>query len=359
MSSAGKPAKQPWLSSAWVDGLFILSPPFLALLVVACFPGVFKSTAAMPLVYWVLLVVMIDVAHVYSTLYRTYFRSSAVKQRPMLLIIPLLCYATGVVLYMVDGLIFWRILAYLAMFHFIRQQYGFMRWYSRHERQSKLYRFIDVLAVYTATIYPLLYWHLAGGRQFNWFVDGDFMLFKSERLLQISRYVYVFIVAVYVLKELWMLVSTRTINMPRNLIVLGTLVSWYFGIIYYNGDMAFTTLNVVSHGIPYMALIWITEQQRLRDKTINEQSLVKAIFKPYTGVIIFVLGLVMLAYLEEGLWDGLIWREHTSVFQVFKNLPLIQDSFALALLVPLLSLPQSTHYILDGFIWKRTGQEHR
>jgi hypothetical protein len=357
MSSAGKPVKQPWLSLAWVDGLFILSPPFLALLGVACFPGVFKSTAAMPLVYWVLLVVMVDVAHVYSTLYRTYFRSSSVKQRPMLLVIPLLCYVAGVLLYAVDGLIFWRVLAYLAVFHFIRQQYGFMRLYSRHEHQSKLNRFIDALAVYTATIYPLLYWHLAGGRQFNWFVDGDFLVFKSERLLQLSGYVYIFIIAAYVVKEIYMLTHTRKINLPRNLIVAGTLVSWYFGIVYYNGDMAFTTLNVISHGIPYMALIWITEQQRVKNKALDERTMLKVIFKPYTGVIIFVMGLVLLAYLEEGLWDGLVWREHTSVFAIFKNLPLIHDSAALALLVPLLSLPQSTHYILDGFIWKRTRQE--
>ncbi|WP_342644976.1 hypothetical protein [Mucilaginibacter sp. CSA2-8R] len=359
MSSAGKPLEQPWLSSVWVDGLFVLSPPFLALLLVASFPGVFKSTATMPLVYWVLLVVMVDVAHVYSTLYRTYFRSSSVKQRPMLLVIPLLCYVAGVLLYAVDGLIFWRILAYLAVFHFIRQQYGFMRLYSRHERQSKLHRSIDALAVYTATIYPLLYWHLAGGRQFNWFVDGDFLVFKSEFLLQLSGYIYGCVIAVYALKELQMLARVRKINLPRNLIVAGTLLSWYFGIIYYNGDMAFTTLNVVSHGIPYMALIWITEQQRVKNRALAERTMLKAVYKPYTGVLIFVLGLVLLAYVEEGLWDGLVWREHTPVFAIFKNLPLIHDSAALALLVPLLSLPQSTHYILDGFIWKRTKQEHQ
>ncbi len=358
MSLAGKTIKQPWLRSALVDGVFILFPPFLALGVVACFPKAFKSTSAMPLVYWVLLVVMIDVAHVYSTLYRTYFRSSAVKQRPMLLVIPVLCYVVGVLLYAVDGLIYWRILAYLAVFHFIRQQYGFMRLYSREERPSKLCRYLDAFAIYTATIYPLLYWHLAGGRQFNWFVDRDFLIFKSDNLLQMSAYAYVLVLAAYITKELILWVRTQKINLPRNLIVIGTFVSWYFGIIYYNGDMAFTTLNVISHGIPYMALIWITEQQRVRNKSTNERALVKAVFKPYTGVIVFISGLILLAYVEEGLWDGLVWREHTSVFQIFNHLPLIHDSVALALLVPLLSLPQSTHYVLDGFIWRRNAQDH-
>jgi hypothetical protein len=62
--------------------------------------------------------------------------------------------------------------------------------------------------------------------------------------------------------------------------------------------------------------------------------------------------LFFLAYLEEGLWAGFIWREHLAVFKPFSYLPPLNDGGILALIVPLLSLPQSTHYVLDGFIWK-------
>jgi hypothetical protein len=65
-----------------------------------------------------------------------------------------------------------------------------------------------------------------------------------------------------------------------------------------------------------------------------------------------VVFLVVLAYLEEGFWDGLIWREHQLFFWPFSFLPSVNDSVILALLVPLLALPQSTHYVLDGFIWR-------
>src|ERR1700712_3288571 len=90
---------QPWIRSAIADSVFILSPPFLALSVVMLFPAAFKNSGIMPVQYWVILIVMIDVAHVYSTLYRTYFNPNSFKQKHHLLIaIPLFCYIGGVIL---------------------------------------------------------------------------------------------------------------------------------------------------------------------------------------------------------------------------------------------------------------------
>ncbi|GAA4335443.1 hypothetical protein GCM10023149_43460 [Mucilaginibacter gynuensis] len=139
--------------------------------------------------------------------------------------------------------------------------------------------------------------------------------------------------------------------MPRNVLIAGTFLSWYFGIIYFNGDLAFTTLNVISHGIPYMALIWVEEKKKGGHRNRKGNIFWQAIFNRY-GVVSFIVMLVVLAYLEEGLWDGLIWKEHGSIFQLFSHLPKIENKPLLSLLVPLLALPQSTHYVFDGFIWK-------
>lgn len=337
-----------------VESIFILLPPFLALLVVALFPAVFKNSDQMPVACWAILIVMIDVAHVYGTLFRTYFNPSAFRQQhPLFIAIPILCYIVGVLFYMYSAGLFWRVLAYLAVFHFIRQQYGFMRIYSRKEKQGAIFRLIDTVAIYTSTIYPLLYWHFSGQhKNFNWFVDGDFMLTKSAWVLTFSRGAYFVIIGGYVIKEAWQSVKNRRFNIPKNVLIAGTFLSWYFGIVYYNGDMAFTTLNVVSHGIPYMALVWLNERQRYKTASEQKTALLKLTFSTYGGVIIFAGLLVLFAYVEEGLWDGLVWKEHGSVFRIFSLLPTVSANLALALLVPLLALPQSTHYVLDGFIWK-------
>ena len=47
------------------------------------------------------------------------------------------------------------------------------------------------------------------------------------------------------------------VNVPRNVIVIGTAASWYIGIVAATGDLVFTMTNVVAHGIPYLALTFI------------------------------------------------------------------------------------------------------
>jgi hypothetical protein len=354
MQTVSYKQQQSWIKSSLADSIFILSPPFFALLIVMLFPAEFKNSDAMPVQYWVILIVLIDVAHVYGTLYRTYFNPTEFERRhPLFIAIPIACYIAGVMLYVYDGLIFWRALAYLAVFHFVRQQYGFMRIYSRKEPKNRLFGYIDTAAIYMATIYPLLYWHFAGThKNFDWFVSGDFLLQSSSTVLAAARWVYEFTIVAYVVKECWLLIREKRFNLPKNVLVAGTFLSWYFGIIYYNGDMAFTTLNVVSHGIPYMGLVWFTERKRYATVNERKSKLLRLIFEKRIGVLCFIALVIFFAYTEEGLWDGLVWKEHPGVFRMFAVLPSINQNLLLALLVPLLSLPQSTHYVLDGFIWK-------
>ncbi|WPV02900.1 hypothetical protein SNE26_14030 [Mucilaginibacter sp. cycad4] len=120
--------------------------------------------------------------------------------------------------------------------------------------------------------------------------------------------------------------------------------------------MAFTTLNVVSHGIPYMALVWFYEQKKFTGWKSYRTQFMKITFSKY-GVLSFIGLLILFAYVEEGLWDGLIWKEHVSVFRIFAELPSIKSDMLLALTVPFLALPQSTHYVLDGFIWRMRKQK--
>jgi hypothetical protein len=141
-------------------------------------------------------------------------------------------------------------------------------------------------------------------------------------------------------------------NIPKNLILSGTAISWWVGIVALNSDIGFTLTNVLTHGIPYMALIWLYERNSIR--SVNSSSTPTSYVRKFflASVPAFILFLWLLGYLEGGLWDGFLWREHLGFFQPFAHLPAITDPRILALLVPLLALPQSTHYVLDGFIWR-------
>lgn len=349
------PSPQPikyWLSSPVFDSFWILGPAFISAAAVAIFSNSIPETNTVPLWVWVCFVLLIDVSHVYATLFRTYFNERAASENRLLLTaIPIICWVVGSLLYSMNEIYFWRTLAYLAVFHFARQQFGFMMLYSRGGK----FRHLDEAAIYAATIYPLLFWH-SHERNFSWFVNGDFLNFPQV-ICTLALPVYILIMVAYTVKEI-LLHRNRSrsaprvpFNWPKNLLLIGTAVSWWVGIITFNSDMAFTITNVVSHGIPYMALIWLYHHKN-GSPTKSWKSLL------LTNAIAFFLFLAFLAYLEEGLWDGLVWREHRSIFAIFSALPHLNDHSILALLVPFLSLPQSVHYVLDGFIWRVKEREN-
>lgn len=356
LATASGKTCQPWLGAPRVEIIFILLPPFLSLAFIAFFPTLFRDGNDIPDAWWVILILLIDVAHVYSTLYRTYFDPASFdKYRLPLTVIPVVGLIAGVLLYWFSPILFWRVLAYLAVFHFIRQQYGFLRLYSRTETAPRWARYVDVFTIYYATLYPLIYWHLGESRHFNWFVDDDFLLYRSQPLLSVATVLFWVTIAVYSCREVYSAISNRFINLPRVAILTGTILSWYFGIIYYNGDMAFTLLNVVSHGIPYMALIWIYGKRQYAGAAPPRppaSPLLKKVFSTY-GLVLFLGIIFLLAYIEEGLWDLTVWREHVNLFKIFHVFGHRLHEDWLILVVPLLALPQVTHYIIDGFIWRR------
>lgn len=291
---------------------------------------------------WLLLIVFVDVAHVYSTLFKTYFVKAEVQKRKLLYFgIPVISWVLGIALFQFGSLTFWSVLALIAVFHFIRQQYGFMRIYARFEPNNWSKR-IDEVAVYAATIYPMLYWFKTP-RAFTWFVDNEFEWFKNlPDYVSFITVLYVIILAAWVTKTIVGAFKTKSLNIPKTVLISGTFLSWYFGIVYFNNDLLFTFLNVVSHGIPYIALVYIREIEQKGNHQLNWLK----IFKSFSGIFLFVGIILCFALLEEFLWETLVWNEHFSLdFTVSEHL--------LQFLVPLLVVPQLTHYLLDGFIWRK------
>lgn len=343
---------QYWIRSRNYDLLFILSIPFVCLLLLLAFPSYFHNDGNHSVLYWFLLVVCIDVAHVYSTIFRTYLDKQVINSnRTLFVLSPILLYVVSVMLYNINALLFWRCLAYLAIFHFIRQQYGFMRLYSRAEKLPKWSRSIDAITIYAATLYPIVYWHLQGKANFNWFIEGDLFYLNQPQYIFYFKVLYACIVSMYVCKEWYVALKHKTLNLPKNLLIIGTLLSWYIGIVYFNGDLIFTLFNIACHGIPYFALVWAYGNKRVSIQAEGNHWIYQ-LFKP-KNILGFVVFLVLLAYAEELLWDGLVWQEHPSLFPSTTLLPdLSAYKTLLNFLVPLLAMPQLLHYFIDGFIWK-------
>lgn len=334
--------QSPWLADPTKESWLILAPSILPVIAVIAFNDYFVANEVSNL-WWVLLVLCIDVSHVYSTLFRMYWDQQSFQQyKKLLILIPIAGFIVGLALHLYSSMLFWRVLAYVAAYHFVRQQYGFMRLYSRKEEKTKLIRIIDTTAIYAATLYPLLYWHLHYTDQLSWFIKGDFIPINLPGVDDFLTALYLLIIVVYVIKECYVVRKNQRFNVPKNLIVLGTYASWYVGIVMFQGDLIFTLLNVVAHGIPYMGLIWIYGEKKASTRFSFT----------WKGVGIFVSVLILLAYFEESIWDAFIWQDHPDVFPWTAWTDSISNSPWLSVLVPLLVLPQVTHYVLDGFIWR-------
>jgi hypothetical protein len=189
-------------------------------------------------------------------------------------------------------------------------------------------------------------WHCQP-RQFNWFVEGDFFSFDAPAVAAAAEWAYLLLIALYLAKEAAASARRGGFNWPKNLLLLGTALSWQIGIVVFDNDLAFTATNVIAHGIPYLALIWVYGRNQQRSPhRLPVGWLFRVRFLPLFLGVLFVA-----AYLEEWLWDSLIWHDHATLF-ILGATPLAENHALLSWLVPLLALPQITHYLLDAYIWR-------
>jgi hypothetical protein len=346
--------RRAWLHSAPFDLSLLILPPLFAALAVLAVPGLRAEET--PVWAWVVFVVGLDVAHVYASLYRVYWDPvEFARKRAFYLNTPIACLAAGVLLHRASPLWFWRVLAYAAVFHFVRQQYGFMRLYQKLEdRPVPFDKTLDAAAVYAAMLYPLAFWHASRDRVFAWFVDGDFVRLPFS-LPAAAAWLYAALLAAFFARQIQRAASGARVSLAKSGVVAATAASWYVGIVWLNSDLAFTVTNVVAHGIPYFGLVWLCGRRRW----LSDGGWRGLVFKPWAWAL-FLLPLVVLAYGEEWVWDLLVWKEHASVFAGAAlnrhfGVPHLQASGWLNIVVPLLALPQATHYALDAWIWRLDG----
>ncbi len=333
-----------WLFSRNTDLAVFLGSAVLSLLLLAIGwqMGIVNSDS--PEWTWVSAVLLIDVAHVWSTSFRVYFDKGEFKRRFWLYtLVPIFGYAFGVALYSEGELVFWKVLAAIAVFHFVRQQYGWVNLYRRKLGETERWTWwVDASAVYLASVYPLAYWMTQLPRNFEWFVQNDFI--RLPTIVETVLFpIYLAALTVYAVKSVYQYVIVGFLNIGKDIVVATTAICWYVGIVYFNSDYAFTVTNILIHGVPYFALIYL--YARMKRETAGP------VYRTLSSNwLVFLATLWALAYIEELFWHRGVWHEKQWLFGGDWNWGGLK-----MWLVPLLALPQLTHYVLDGFIWRKSG----
>ncbi len=342
--------RSAWIWGARTDASAFFGPALLALLLALLAPTL-HLRGALPPWGFLIFIVAVDVAHVHTTLFRTYFdREERRKRRTLYALLPLGLYALFVFLHARSALTFWRVLAYVAVFHFVRQQVGWVAIYRARAGEKGIpFRLIDDGLCYLATLYPLAVWHSHLPRSFHWFTESDFV--SAPWLAAVTPglgVVYILFIVVYTVHEVWWYRARRFTSWGKHLVITSTMALWYVGIVATDDDFTFTVTNVLGHGIPYAVLLWKYTQARA--KTASTTFLAKV---ASWGVLSFIAIVLAIAFFEEALWDRLVWHQKTWLFGgTFSETPLLSP-LATTLVVPLLALPQATHYVLDAVLWRR------
>lgn len=339
-------AAAPWIWGRAVDLAVFGAAPLLSVALAALEPALAPG-GAVPLWAFVAFVVLVDVAHVHTTLFRTYLDGAELRRRPLLYAaLPAAIWAAGALLHGLGGArLFWRVLAYVAVAHFVRQQVGWVAIYrARAGERDRLGRVLDDATVYAATGYPLLHWHANLPQPFRWFVEGDFVdLSALAAAVPWARAAWAALLLAY---------AARAVLRPgaapgKHVVVLGTALVWWFGIVGRPSDWSFTVTNVVAHGVPYFALLFAYARERGAERPGSLVARVAA-----AGFAAFAAICAAIALGEELLWDRLVWHDRPELFGGERAAPLLGE-LGLALVVPLLAVPQATHYVLDALLWRR------
>ena len=346
----------PWLLSRRADLALFGGSAAASLLLLAAGARTGLLQADLPPGLWLLFVVGVDVAHVWSTGWRVYADAGEFRSRASLyLAIPAAAFAAGVVAHSLSPALFWRLLAYAAVFHFVRQQYGWVALYRRksgenEERDGRATRWVDSAAIYAATCGPLVFWHASLPRRFHWFLPGDFatgLLPRGAGTAALAA--TAFLLALWAAKEALRLARGRPVSWGKVLVVTTTALTWHLGIVTFDSDYAFTVTNVLVHGVPYIGLVLFTSRRRAE---AHEAARVPPSLadRASRSAILFLAPLFLVAFAEEWGWDRLVWHEHPGFFP---GATIDPGPLLLSFLVPLLALPQATHYLLDAWIWRR------
>ena len=337
-----------WLFSREVDLSVFLGSALLSLLLLAIGWQFGILNEESPDWTWITAVLLIDIAHVWSTSFRVYFDAEEFKRRAWLYtLVPVFGYLVGVALYSEGELVFWRALAILAVFHFVRQQYGWVALYRRKSGETSRWTWwVDAAAIYLATVYPLAFWMTNLPRKFEWFVANDF--FALPALVETILFpIYVLALAAYFGKSVYRYFAEGFLNIGKDIVVATTAICWYAGIVFFNSDYAFTVTNVIIHGVPYFAIVYFYAKARRESAGGFYQKLSANWF-------VFLATLWALAYIEELVWHRGVWHEKNWLFGANWELGNLKP-----FLVPLLAIPQLTHYVLDGFIWRKKSNQGR
>lgn len=275
---------------------------------------------------------VVDTGHMYTTVWRTWFRKKELKGQARYWIAPLAA-CGGVFLWALLRIPYlFNVILYTTIFHHMRQYYGVVRWYEKLNRRTSRpsHWFVTLLFVL-----PLAFAHFRTDGIKQIFYKGDLLVYPSPALYSVFLVLYLAVVASWIGYEAHLV--ARGIREPNRVLaifvpMLFTGVGCYFG----KSAPQIILPLVWTHGITYFGLMALS-MRRLDPKRWRS-----ALFAAIPVVLTAIVAGSLVLYLDEIYLETEYLAESRSFFELA--------------FIAVIQTPTICHYLFDAWIW--TGR-HR
>jgi len=306
-----KPCKQRTVFDPFTDFVAFGLPVLLALAFVPTWWLIPPSVV--PALPWFVLVVAVDVAHVWATLFRTYLDKRELLRRPSLyLSVPAVCFVSSFVVYRLGSpRLFWTCISYAAIYHFVKQDLGLLFLYIARNSGRVTKRQVDFerVTLYVGAGCPILLWHASPPDAFHWFRGGERFLFELPAPLLVPvQMLWLGTLLAYAFIELRRWRGGAPPNVGKLFVMATSWATWAFGTLCDHEVATLAALNLF-HGVPFFVMVFQYCRRRwasLEPAGCADRLTVLLTRRWY----VFLLFLVALAVLEELLWDALVFQDY-------------------------------------------------
>ncbi|MCR9205293.1 MAG: hypothetical protein NXH75_11980 [Halobacteriovoraceae bacterium] len=308
-----------WIfKSAGKDATYILGPLFLGSLY-CLLVGEYHVA------WFGLLVMFIDQTHVASTSWRTIFNK---RQSNLINFgVPLCVFAViGTLVYFKFSYL-WTIITYIATIHFIRQNYGVLRWY---HKANNYFDPVDEVFFYLFSILPFAIFHFRTDLIFGMFEGGAYFHMPSEDIYQRGMNFYLGLLFLWFFFEVFIRKDFRKC-IGSKLFIFGNSLFTYLVLTKLTTVAMIADTFLFAHGLHYLALNLLTIKKISRPK-------------PWVYVAIASMGLALMY----------LYRTYSSPEDLV-NFKVSTETLVFAVLVGIYNLPVLSHYTYDTFIWRSSS----
>lgn len=341
-----------WFHSWYGDiiGLHLVPFIFIILALLGLPPfGSYNFSNAWEIVTWIL---VLDWAHIFAQWHRIYGNPAESSRMKWVYPVSYVLLIPVFALIILAGGKFHleTFLVYFVIFHFIKQQFGFIRVYSRIDSaKGKIESFNENTLIYLTMVTPLLAWHtFMPYDQFGW----NTFLIKSpliQNLVYPAAALYFFCGILYIYWEADRTFRTKTFNLGKNLALLSGALGWGLVSILAESKLLIFFTVVLAHDLSYIVLVWLIGR---RDKKLSEGKIGLASWWSVPGFLGYLCCLVVVSQLILLIHHRFIGKDYPNL--VFGNiLRNFTDEYFISIGFAIYFATQAHHYFIDRYLWKK------